>query len=350
VTERGVADVTRSVDGAVDLAALRRYLVGVDVPVAGELRVEPISGGRSNLTYLLYDDTSTWVLRRPPLHGATPSAHDMSREHRVVSALAMTGVPVARAVALCEDVTVLGVPFTIAEYVVGRVIRNADELDLIVSDDDVRDCAFGLVEVLADLHAIEPSSVGLGDWGRSDGYLNRQLTRWASQWAIVRHVDDPRDTDVGRLCERLSDSVPMESAAAIVHGDFRVDNTILDSAAPYSVKAVVDWEMSTIGDPLSDVALMCVYRNPALNSILGVTAAWTSPRLPSSDELAHRYSLASGSALDNWDFHMALGYLKLAVIAAGIDYRRRSDNGLSDPAGDAVAPLIAEGLRRLSDR
>lgn len=135
-----------------------------------------------------------------------------------------------------------------------------------------------------------------------------------------------------------------------MHGDYRIDNTILDSAAPYPVKAVVDWELSTIGDPLSDAALMCVYRDPALDSILGVTAAWTSPRLPSADQLAQRYALSSGTPLRHWEFHLALGYFKLAVIAAGIDYRRRTDDGSTDPAGKAVAPLIAEGLRRLAGR
>jgi aminoglycoside phosphotransferase (APT) family kinase protein len=308
-----------------------------------------ISGGRSNLTYLVFDDKSTWVLRRPPSHGVTPSAHDMAREYRVVSALAGTGVPVARPVAVCADDSVLGAPFTLVEYVRGQVIRTESDLSLIESDETVTDCVQGLVSVLADLHSVDVDAVGLGDWGKRDGYLERQVRRWAGQWGRVQRPDDERDGDVRRLHDRLARSIPAQSATAIVHGDYRIDNVILDSAAPYRVVAVVDWEMSTLGDPLADVALMCVYREPVFDLVIGVDAAWTSNRLPTAEDIAERYALASGRDLQHWDFHLALAYFKVAVIAAGIAYRQRSFDGSADIADDAVAPMIAAGLRVLGD-
>ena len=164
-----------------------------------------------------------------------------------------------------------------------------------------------------------------------------------SQWQHLRLPDDPRDADVRRLYSRLVQSFPQQRRVSIVHGDYRIDNTILDNSDPTVVRAVLDWELSTLGDPLSDAALMCVYRNPNFDGVLGMQAAWTSPLLPSADGLAQRYALASGQQLDNWNFYMALAYFKLAIIAAGIDFRARK-GGAPSRVGEAVAPLIAEGL------
>jgi aminoglycoside phosphotransferase (APT) family kinase protein len=339
--------MTPTIAESLNLDALADYLTRVGVPLGGPLRAEFLTGGRSNLTFRVSDGTSSWVLRRPPLHGATPSAHDMRREYRVASALSPKGFPVACPVALCEDREVLGAPFTLVDYVSGRVIRTEADLVGITSDDVVRDCVFGLIDVLADLHRINPVSIGLGEWGHPDGYLSRQVNRWITQWDLVRNEDDPCDDDLRRLHGRLAESIPPQSATSIVHGDYRIDNTILDPDEPHRVRAVVDWELSTLGDPLADAALMCVYRDPAFDLVIGARAAWTSPRLPTVDELAQRYSTSTGLPLRYWDFHLALGYFKVAVIAAGIDYRRRSNDGIRDRAGDAVAPLIAAGLRRL---
>lgn len=330
-----------------DLSAITSHIDSIGVVRQGPLRAELISGGRSNLTFLVFDDKSTWVLRRPPVHGVTPSAHDMSREYTVVSALAGTGIPVARPVSLCQDTSVLGAPFTLVEYVMGQVIRSEDDLAAISSEKDLNGCVHSLIEVLSDLHHVDPNAIGLGDWGRPDGYLQRQVRRWGSQWDLVRHREDPRDADVRSLHALLAEAVPPQSGVSIVHGDYRIDNTILESTAPHRVRAVVDWEMSTLGDPLADVALMCVYRDPVFDLVIGTDAAWTSERLPSADEMAQYYASVSGRQLSHWDFHMALGYFKVAIIAAGIAYRRRSDDGLVDPADEAVAPLIAAGLRHL---
>ena len=185
--------------------------------------------------------------------------------------------------------------------------------------------------------------------GKPAGYLERQVRRWGSQWQHVRLPDDPRDTDVRRLHTRLTESVPPESRSSIVHGDYRIDNTMLDSDDPRIVRAVLDWEMSTLGDPLSDVAVMVVQRDPTLNTILGMQAAWSAPTMPSQDDLAHRYAVASGHPLAHWDFQMALGYFKLGIIVAGIEFRARmaaqSDpSAAEEPLGQAVAVLISAGL------
>jgi aminoglycoside phosphotransferase (APT) family kinase protein len=326
-----------------ELTGLKEYLVGAGESVGGELRSILMAGGRSNLTYLLTDETSRWVLRRPPRAGLTPSAHDMGREFRVTDALQTTSVPVARTVGLHEDAALLGAPFVVVEFVEGTTIRSADDLGSL-DDRQLDDCVGSLVDVLAELHAVDHIAVGLERFGRPDAYAQRQLRRWSSQWEHVATTDLP---DAAKLLQRLTDRAPTWGRAAIVHGDFRIDNTIVDADDPSVVKALVDWELSTIGDPVADVAMMCAYRHPALDDVLGVDAAWTSDRLPARDELAGRYEKASGESLTNWDFFLGLAFYKLAVIAQGIDFRLRAGAAASqgsDQAGEAVPRFLAAGL------
>ncbi|QUR69321.1 phosphotransferase family protein [Mycobacterium spongiae] len=337
-----------------DLIALDGYLRSQGLPRDGELRGELISGGRSNLTYRVCDNATDWLVRRPPLHGLTPSAHDMAREYKVVAALQDTPVPVARTIALCEDNSVLGAPFQVVEFVSGRVVRRRAELEALGGPSVIDGCVDALIRVLVDLHSVDPNAVGLGDFGKPHGYLERQVRRWGSQWDLVRLPEDRRDADVGRLHSALQQAIPQQSRTSIVHGDYRIDNTILDADDPTRVCAVVDWELSTLGDPLSDAALMCVYRDPALDLIVNAQAAWTSPLLPTADELADRYSLVSGLSLGHWEFYLALAYFKLAIIAAGIDFRRRMSEEAEgkgetpEGAPEVVAPLIARGLTEIA--
>lgn len=332
-----------------DLTALDRYLREQGIPRTGGLHAELVSGGRSNLTFRVSDDASQWVLRRPPLHGLTPSAHDMAREYRVVAALAGTPVPVARAVTMSNDDAVLGAPFQMVEYVPGRVVRHSSELAALGDRATIESCVDALIRVLADLHAVDPAAVGLGDFGKPTGYLERQVRRWGSQWDLVKRADDACDADVRMLHAKLSTTVPPQSRTAIVHGDYRIDNTILDADDPTKVVAVLDWEMSTLGDPLSDAALMCVYRHPTFR-LVNADAAWACELIPSPDELAEKYSLAAGQSLDHWGFYMALAYFKLAIIGAGIAYRAREGGAAADAdqVSDAIAPLVAAGLAELS--
>lgn len=338
-----------SLDG-LDLTALDQHLREIGVARTGALRAELIAGGRSNLTFLVFDDAAKWVLRRPPLHGLTPSAHDMAREYKVVAALVGTTVPVAHPVTMRGDDSVLGAPFQMVEFVPGRVVRHSAELDALGDQQTIDACVDALIKVLADLHALDPEAVGLGDFGKANGYLERQVRRWGSQWDLVRLQDDSRDADVRRLHGLLAEKLPPQSRSAIVHGDYRIDNTMLDAVDATKVRAVLDWEMSTLGDPLSDAALMCVYRHPMF-SMVHADAAWSSDKIPSMDALAQKYAVAAGQSLDHWEFYLALAYFKLAIIAAGIDFRARmaaGEGGHDDPVGEAVAPLIAAGLAVLT--
>ncbi|SFK56110.1 phosphotransferase family protein [Geodermatophilus ruber] len=338
-----------TVPPGLDLGALHVHLVERGIEPAGALRAELIAGGRSNLTYAVSDGASRWVVRRPPLAGLTASAHDMVREWRVTTALRGSGVPVARPVSLCEDETVLGAPFTIVEWVDGVVVRDRDDLAGL-ADDQVQRAAAALVDVLVALHAVDVPAVGLADFGRPQGFLTRQVALWRRQWDQVRTRDVP---DLERLHARLADSVPSSAEATVVHGDYRIDNAILDRDDSGTVRAVVDWELSTLGDPLTDVALMCVYRHPALDVILGIPAAWTSSRLPSPDDLAESYARGSGRDLGDWPFFLALAHLKLAVIAEGIAHRARAgaDAGRGAArAAEAVPELVAAGLGALGRR
>ncbi|WP_068040159.1 phosphotransferase family protein [Nocardia speluncae] len=329
-----------------DVAALERYLREQGIEVRGELRVDLISGGRSNLTFTAADDMSRWVVRRPPVSGLTPSAHDMAREYTVTDALQHSAVPVAATIAFDAEGAVLGAPMTIVEFVDGAVIRDQDDLAAL-SDEQVNAGVTELVRVLAELHAVDPAAVGLENFGRPAGFLTRQVNLWAAQWERVKTRDL---ADVAALHAALVDAVPPESAASIVHGDYRIDNTILDSADPGRVRAVVDWELSTLGDPLTDAALMCVYRTPIFDLVLGSRAAWTSHRMPAPDALAEAYATASGRDLGNWGFYLALANFKLGVIGEGITHRALHGSDAGSAAGqaaEATPEFMAAGLRAL---
>ncbi|SIS22727.1 phosphotransferase family protein [Williamsia sterculiae] len=327
-------------------AALRGFLVESGVPVEGDLQVELISGGRSNLTFSVRDDLSHWVVRRPPTGGLTPSAHDMAREWTVTHALQDTVVPVAGTIAADLTGDAIGAPFTVVEFVDGNVIRSAEDLQTL-GDDDIDRNADTMIRTLADLHAIDHRGVGLSEFGRPTGFAARQVKLWSRQWGHVKTRDLD---DVEVLADALAEAVPESAAESIVHGDFRVDNTVLDTDDPGVVRAVVDWEMSTLGDPLTDVALMCVYREPVFDRVLGFRAAWTSGRYPDADTLAQRYATLTGHDLPHWGFYLALANFKLGIIAEGITHRAlngaSSDDG-ADRAAAATPEFIAAGLRAL---
>ncbi|WP_072802747.1 phosphotransferase family protein [Rhodococcoides yunnanense] len=329
--------------------ALARFLTDSGVELHGDLRVEMISGGRSNLTFKAFDERSAWVVRRPPTSGLTPSAHDMAREWAVTSGLQSTDVPVATTIAFDAEGTVLGAPTTIVEFDPGRVIRTRDDLESL-SDADIAGNAEELIRVLVRLHSVDYEAVGLGSFGRPDGFVGRQVKTWARQWERVKTRDL---ADVDTLRDKLEKAIPTSSASAIVHGDYRVDNVILDTNDPSSVAAVVDWEMSTLGDPLTDVALMCVYRQPIFDDVLGVPAAWTSDRYPSAETLAEMYSRESGIELSHWDFYIALANFKLGVIGEGITHRALagSDSGSGAArAAEATHEFMAAGLRAMEGK
>ena len=335
---------------AEELAAVAGRMVAAGIDLGGPLRCHLIAGGRSNLTYRLDEgeagskDGRAWVLRMPPRLGRTPSAHDVAREYRVTSALSAAGVPVARPVVLCEDDSVIGLPFAVAEFVRGHAVQSRADLDALAPP-VLEATTARLIETLAEVHMVDHVAVGLERFGRPDGNAERQVRRWSGQWEIV---GDPALGSLATdLARRLAAADFDQRSTGVVHGDYRIDNTLLSFGADGPrVEAVVDWELSTIGDPVADVALMCVYRHPALDLVLGFPGAWTSNRLPGPDALAAAYEAAGGVPLVDWNKHLALGYFKLAVIAAGIDHRYRAGATQGDgfdTAAQAVQPLLEAG-------
>ncbi|MGW2850393.1 phosphotransferase family protein, partial [Streptomyces sp. NPDC001274] len=221
--------------------------------VGGPLRARLIEGGRSNLTYVVTDGTGRWVVRRPPLGHVLATAHDMRREHRVISALHPTGVPVPEPVLLCEDESVNGAPFYVMEYVAGTPYRTVEQLAPL-GPGRTREAVLGLVDTLVDLHAVDPQAVGLGDFGRPEGFLERQLRRWGKQLDASRNRELP---GIDALHTALGRALPASPAPTVVHGDYRLDNVLIGDDD--RIKAVLDWEMSTLGDPLTDLGLLVMY-------------------------------------------------------------------------------------------
>ncbi|MGM1061965.1 phosphotransferase family protein [Saccharothrix sp. Mg75] len=309
-------------------------------PLTGEL----IPGGRSNLTYRVTDGTHRWVLRRPPLGHVLATAHDMGREHRVISALAGTAVPVPGVELLCEDVDVLGAPFYLMEEVPGQALRHRDQCPW-MTPDKARALSDRLVDVLADLHAVDPAEVGLSDFGRPEGFLTRQVTRWGKQLDASRSRDLP---GIDELRDRLARTVPRSARATIVHGDYRLDN-VLVTDDPLDIGAVLDWEMATLGDPLADVGLLCVYWN-GIGAREDDPITGTVPTLPgfaTADEMVRRYAERSGADVSDLAWYTAFAYFKLAVILEGIHFRftRGKTVGAGfDQIGHLTLPLVGQGL------
>jgi aminoglycoside phosphotransferase (APT) family kinase protein len=324
--------------------------------------IQLIAGGRSNLTYRLTvstpgagsDGTRLLVLRRPPLGHVLPTAHDMSREYRVLSALAGTKVPVAPLVAACTDDEVIGAPFYVMEYVPGVVLRTrSDTKDL--TGAQAAELSRCLADMLAAIHGVDVNQVGLGDLGRGAGYLRRQLDRWQRQWELSATQDRPGYT---QLVERLTAALPAEtqSQTTLVHGDYRLDNALVTLDPKPRITAVVDWEMATLGDPLADLGLTLVYwtedgeegwltpaGSPA--GTRGVTAdATASPGFWTRAEFAAEYARLTGRDVSRIGYYVAFGYFKLAVVLEGIHARYQQGKTVGegfDQEGFAVPLLIA---------
>jgi len=326
-----------------DLAQLSGYLAREGLtasPLTGQL----ITGGRSNLTYVISDGHQEWVLRRPPLGHVLATAHDMGREYRVITALADTAVPVPATVLLCQDPVVLGAPFYLMERVAGTVYRSAAQTETLPPAQRTR-LARDLVDILAELHRIDPAAVGLADFGRPDGFLARQVRRWGKQLAGSRSRDLP---GIDRLLEGLAGSVPASPAPAIVHGDYRLDNVLVDDGR---IAAVLDWEMSTVGDALTDLGLLVVYwdRLPDLEHSV-VSGVGARHGFPEGATLTGWYAARTGADLSTLDWYVALASFKLAVILEGIHYRYSQGLTVGDgfeQVGTLVPPLVELGMAHL---
>ena len=310
--------------------------------VAPPLDFEVIAGGRSNLTYRVRDaEGHRWVLRRPPLHSVLASAHDVGREHRIMAALQDTAVPVPPLVGHEPDEAVIGAPFYVMEFVDGLVPRDAEAVTSTLDVDARRAVAFNLADTLADLHAVDVDAVGLGDLAKRTDYIARQLHRWSGQYEKGSQRDLPL---VGEVHDRLAASIPDQGPPAIVHGDYRLDNMIVGEDG--AIRAVLDWELCTLGDPLADLGLLTVYwAPPAGREMPMIPAAGSIEGVPPIDEVIARYGQRSGRDLSQLDYYVAFGYWKLAIILEGVYTRFASGAyGQTDGSHEAFGDLVIDLL------
>jgi aminoglycoside phosphotransferase (APT) family kinase protein len=315
--------------------------------------VRLISGGKSNLTYRVASDAGEVILRRPPLGHTLPTAHDMVREHRVLAALEHTAVPVPRVLHLDGADGPLEAPFYVMERVVGHVCRNALPPGYAETPEARARIGAALVETLAALHTVDPAAVGLADFGRPAGFMERQLRRWWEQWERSRIDDLPAlEALRGDLARRL----PSDGRMAIVHGDFRLDNTVLHPTRPGDVVAVLDWEMSTLGDPLADLGALLAYwsedgDDPVLEAARIVAPLTAEPGFPTRREVIARYSERTGFDVGEIGWYQAFAYFKLAIICQGIASRAAGGAMLGsgfDTAQALVEPLTDAGRHVLA--
>ena len=306
-----------------------------------------IVGGLSNLTYRVTDGTTTWALRRPPLGHVLSTAHDMTREFRVLSALHGTDVPVAEPVILCEDVEVNGAPFYLMAYVDGVVLDKPEVLARLAPSDAGRACAL-LVDTLLALHAIDPADVGLEEFGRPHGFLERQVKRWRTQWEASE--TEPR-AGLEQLVAALADRIPEPQPAGIVHGDYRLTN-VMYSPDVERIAAVVDWEMATLGDPLTDVGLLVVYQTLGEQGMFGSAPMSTEVGFLPADALVQRYAAGSTRDLSALPWYVAFAWFKLAVIAEGIHARYLQGKTVGDGFGGVgvFVPRLLDASRQSLDR
>ena len=320
---------------------LERNIPGVRGPFSFEL----IAGGRSNMTFGVTDAAGRrLVLRRPPMSHVLASAHDMGREHRIISALQDTPVPVPETLGYCDDESVNERPFYVMDFVDGLILRSKDDTAARFDEAARRGIGENLVDVLAAIHDVDVDAVGLGTLARKEGYITRQLKRWNGQFQQSQEQEReagggvyrpmPLVTEAHAL---LSSRVPEQHGAAIVHGDYRLDNTILSTDG--RVKAVLDWELCTLGDPLADVGTLLMYWAQGTSSAEPVTAM---PGFPTRDELAARYAAASGRDVSQIGFYLAFAYWKLACIMEGV-YVRYATHAMGGGAEEA-GPLGARVL------
>lgn len=296
---------------------------------------EIIAGGHSNLTFLVTDANGRrLVLRRPPLAHGLASAHDMAREHRIISALNRSSVPVPTTVGLCEDDRINGAPFYVMEYVDGHVVRDVEAAERRLSEPARTRASESLADTLAAIHEVDLVSVGLNDLGRHEDYLARQLRRWYGQWEQQRTRDLSLIDDVHAV---LIANLPAQQAATIVHGDYRLDNTMVDDDG--NVCAVLDWEICTLGDPLADIAMLAVYwTGPTDTQSAWESGATTAPGFWDRNQLIERYAQSSGRDLGNFDLYMAFANWKLACILEGV-YARYLGGALGERDTSELEPF-----------
>lgn len=321
----------------VDQARLTARLAEV-VDLGGPLEVAVLSGGRSNLTYIVRSGPHDYVVRRRPLGPVAPGAHDMAREHRVLRALQGSGLPVPPVYGYFDDDTCVGAPFYVMGRVAGAVFHRAEDVATLTPA-EARSLSDAVIDVLDRLHKVDVAAVGLAELGRPDGFVARRIGRWLEQWRRGPHRAQPM---VEELAGRLSAAVPARTDNSLVHGDYRLGNLLVgfDESAgvdrPARVAAVLDWEMSTLGDPLTDLAHLLVYWEPTRGRVTHASQAIADrPGFRNGAELAARYAGRSGRDVSALPFYLAFEHWRAAIIKEAIVMRT---SGASGAAGRALPP------------
>ncbi|MEM1435258.1 MAG: phosphotransferase family protein [Pseudomonadota bacterium] len=319
--------------------AIVAWLAQAGVKLEPPVRFALLAGGHSNLTYRMDDASGARVLRRPPLGQVLESAHDMGREHRIISAVAQTRVPVPKALALCTDAEINDAPFYVMEHVDGLVLHDAAAASALTADQRVQ-LSEQLIDVLVALHAVNPDDIGLGDLGRKEAYLARQLRRWKKQWEAAKTHEIPEMDAVARL---LEERLPEQIGASIVHGDYRLGNMIVDGG---EIRAVLDWELCTLGDPLADLGYtLNWWAQPEDDN--ADTAPTGAGGFLTREAMAERYAEQSGRDLKHLNLYRAFSHWRLASIGQGV-YKRYLTGAMGDDHGqdlDERKEGVARGAR-----
>ena len=322
---------------------------------AGELNATLLPGGRSNISYRLRTGNTDLVLRRPPLGNVMPTAHDMAREFRVLSGLRKANFPVPQALALCEDTEVIGAPFMVMQFVEGRTIAEQSDAATLASTTASAMSGF-LVETLAQLHLLDSREAGLSELGKPDGYLERQVRRWGQQWQLTKTRELPYIDYLHQHLTHLVAQLPAGLPSAIVHGDYRIDNVIWQQNHD-DIVAVLDWEMATLGDPVSDLAIALVYWSQATDTLRGEIPV--AEHITEGDgfwsraEIIDKYAQITGFSLDHLDTCVAIACFKLAVIMESIHKRNLDGQQLGAASNDegrmglATVALARMGCRTI---
>lgn len=336
----------------IDVARVSAWLAGVLPGATPPFAFARIGDGRSNLTFRVEDAAGgAWIVRRPPLGTLLRGAHDMAREHRLIAALHPAGVRVPEPFGLCEDDAVTGAPFYAMELAEGHVVSDVGDLDALPVAARAR-AAESLVDALVELHAVDVDVIGLGDLARHDGYAERQLKGWWRQWEASKTREVPA---IDRVRERLAASIPEQRRVAVVHGDYKLENVVVDDAG--EVRAILDWELCTLGDPIADLGTLLTYwiepNDPAAWALNGLDAPTRADGFPTRAELAARYAELTGDPLDGLPFYEAQGCWKLAIIVQGVVKRFRDtpENANVDPDQlDPVIDVLAARAEAVLDR
>jgi aminoglycoside phosphotransferase (APT) family kinase protein len=341
------ADSPPSATPGIDVAGVTAWMQRTQPAVAPPLQFDRIGDGRSNLTYAVTDAAGAeWVLRRPPIGPRLRGAHDMAREYRISSALYPAGVPVPEPYGIYEDDDITGAPFYLMELVRGPVIAQASD-GAGLSPQTRAAIGQSLITTLAEMHAVDVDAVGLGDLARREQYAERQLKAWWRQWEASK--DQPMAA-VERVRDLLAAAVPPQRRVTVVHGDYKLENVILGEGG--NVRAILDWELCTLGDPIADLGTLLVYwaepTDPPEWSLAGVKAPSRAAGFPTRRELVEAYANASGADVGSIAFYEALGAWKLAIILQGVFRRFHDTPANANVAPETLLPVI-DGLLSRAD-